>query len=67
MTDQTEQRPTIRTPDQRLRIFVSSTLAELADERAAVADAIASLRLTPVLDDEAQAARAAEIRKALAG
>jgi predicted ATPase len=40
---------TIRTPDQRLRVFVSSTLAELADERAAVARAISSLRLTPVL------------------
>ena len=40
---------TIRTPDQRLRVFVSSTLAELADERAAVAEAISALRLTPVL------------------
>ena len=39
----------IRTPDQRLRVFVSSTLSELADERAAVARAIAALRLTPVL------------------
>jgi predicted ATPase len=39
----------IRTPDQRLRVFVSSTLAELADERAAVARAISSLRLTPVM------------------
>src|SRR5215207_4004607 len=39
----------IRTPDQRLRVFVSSTLAELADERAAVANAISALRLTPVL------------------
>ena len=39
----------IRTPDQRLRVFVSSTLAELADERAAVARAIAAIRLTPVL------------------
>jgi predicted ATPase len=39
----------IRTPDQRLRVFVSSTLAELAEERAAVADAISTLRLTPVL------------------
>ena len=26
----------IRTPDQRLRVFVSSTLAEMADERVAV-------------------------------
>jgi len=39
----------IRTPDQRLRVFVSSTLAELADERSAVARAISSLHLTPVL------------------
>ena len=39
----------IRTPDQRLRVFVSSTLAELADERAAVARAIEALRLTPVM------------------
>lgn len=39
----------IRTPDQRLRVFVSSTLAELADERAAVVRAITALRLTPVL------------------
>ena len=39
----------IRTPDQRLRVFVSSTLAELAPERAAVAKAISALRLTPVM------------------
>ena len=48
----TEEQPgdvAIRTPDQRLRVFVSSTLGELADERAAVARAISGLRLTPVL------------------
>jgi predicted ATPase len=39
----------IRTPDQRLRVFVSSTLAELAAERAAVREAIERLQLTPVL------------------
>ncbi|HEV8223566.1 MAG TPA: DUF4062 domain-containing protein [Streptosporangiaceae bacterium] len=39
----------IRTPDQRLRIFVSSALAELAAERHAVSRAIAALRLTPVM------------------
>ncbi|MET0326925.1 MAG: DUF4062 domain-containing protein [Ilumatobacteraceae bacterium] len=39
----------IRTPDQRLRVFVSSTLAELADERVAVGRAISALRLTPVM------------------
>src|SRR4029077_15274594 len=38
----------IRTPDQRLRVFVSSTLGELAAERRAVARAITALRLTPV-------------------
>ena len=39
----------IRTPDQRLRVFVSSTLAELAEERAAVGRAITSLGLAPVM------------------
>jgi hypothetical protein len=41
--------PAIRTPNQRLRVFVSSTLAELAAERRAVAEAISSLGLTPVM------------------
>jgi len=41
--------PTIRTPDQRVRVFVSSTLDELAPERAAAREAITQLRLTPVL------------------
>jgi predicted ATPase len=39
----------IRTPDQRLRVFVSSTLQELAPERQAVRDAVTRLRLIPVL------------------
>ena len=39
----------IRTPDQRVRVFVSSTLAELAAERQAVGAAISQLRLIPVL------------------
>lgn len=39
----------ILTPDQRLRVFVSSTLQELALERAAARTAIESLRLIPVL------------------
>jgi predicted ATPase len=39
----------IRTPDQRLRVFVSSTMGELAVERRAVARAITALRLTPVM------------------
>jgi predicted ATPase len=39
----------IRTPDRRLRVFVSSTLGELAQERRAVSRAISALRLTPVM------------------
>jgi predicted ATPase len=39
----------IRTPDQRLRVFVSSTLQELAPERDAVRDTVRRLRLTPVM------------------
>jgi predicted ATPase len=39
----------IRTPDRRLRVFVSSTLGELAEERRAVSRAISALRLTPVM------------------
>ena len=39
----------IRTPDQRLRVFVSSTLTELAEERAAVRQAVGRLRLAPVM------------------
>lgn len=39
----------ILTPDQRLRVFVSSTLQELAPERVAARGAIESLRLTPVM------------------
>lgn len=39
----------IRTPDQRLRVFLSSTMQELADERGAVKAAVERLRFTPVL------------------
>jgi Domain of unknown function (DUF4062) len=42
----------IRTPDQRLRVFVSSTLQELAAGRRAVREAIESLRLTPVMFEQ---------------
>jgi predicted ATPase len=49
MTTEQEANAAIRTPDQRLRVFVSSTLAELAPERAAVARSISALRLTPVM------------------
>src|SRR6195952_2900589 len=41
--------PVIRTPDQRLRIFVSSTLKELAAERHAARSAIERLHLAPVM------------------
>ena len=42
----------IRTPDQRVRVFVSSTLGELAEERQAVSRAVAALRMTPVTSAE---------------
>lgn len=39
----------ILTPDQRIRVFVSSTMEELASERAGVCRAIEHLHLSPVL------------------
>jgi predicted ATPase len=39
---------TIRTPDQRLRVFISSTLNELALERRAAREAIDALHLSPI-------------------
>ena len=39
----------IQTPDQRLRVYVSSVVDELAPERARVWEAIVALRLTPVM------------------
>lgn len=39
----------ITTPDRRLRVFVSSTLKELAEERDAARRAIEQLRLTPIM------------------
>jgi len=41
--------PVIRTPDQLLRVFVSSTLGELAAERRAARVAIEQLHLAPVM------------------
>src|SRR5215471_9756875 len=38
----------ILTPDQRVRVFISSTLGELAAERAAARRAVARLHLVPV-------------------
>ncbi|HVL61419.1 MAG TPA: DUF4062 domain-containing protein, partial [Microbacterium sp.] len=48
VNDPTEE-PRIRTPDQRLRIFVSSTLLELRPERAAARHAIEGMHLAPVM------------------
>jgi predicted ATPase len=39
----------IRTPDQRVRVFISSTLQELSAERTAAQDAVTRLRLVPVM------------------
>ncbi|MFW9956159.1 MAG: tetratricopeptide repeat protein [Candidatus Thorarchaeota archaeon] len=49
MEDSKSQSAIIRTPDYRLRVFVSSTLKELAEERDAVRQAILRLRLAPVM------------------
>jgi hypothetical protein len=38
----------ILTPDQRVRVFISSTLEELAEERAAARRAIRRLHMVPV-------------------
>src|SRR6478736_8583516 len=43
-----ERAGVILTPDQRVRVFISSTLGELAPERAAARRAIARLHLVPV-------------------
>ncbi len=45
----TDSSPLIRTPDQRLRVFVSSTRQELGDERKAARQAIEHLHLSPVM------------------
>ena len=49
MSQKPRDEAVIQTPDRRLRVFVSSTLGELAAERRSVARAIAALRLTPVM------------------
>src|SRR5690349_7426133 len=43
-----ERADVVLTPDQRVRVFISSTLGELAPERAAARRAIARLHLVPV-------------------
>lgn len=49
MSQEPRDAAVIQTPDRRLRVFVSSTLGELAAERRAVSRAISALRLTPVM------------------
>jgi predicted ATPase len=39
----------IRTPDQRLRVFLSSTLVELAEERKAARAAVQAIGMSPIL------------------
>jgi predicted ATPase len=48
-TTQNKRSVLIRTPDQHLRVFVSSTLNELADERKAVREALTKLHLAPIM------------------
>jgi hypothetical protein len=43
-----DQAAMILTPDQRVRVFISSTLQELAEERAAARRAVQRLHLAPV-------------------
>jgi hypothetical protein len=49
MSDTPASSQLIRTPDQRLRVFVSSTLQELLPERVAAKAAIRRLHLSPVM------------------
>jgi len=47
--DSHKTRRRIRTPDQRLRVFISSTLGELTPERQAARTSVERLRLAPIL------------------
>lgn len=47
--DEKRRSVVIRTPDHHLRVFVSSTMNELAAEREAVHKAISKLRLAPIM------------------
>ena len=51
----------IRTPDRRLRVFVSSTLGELDGERRAAREAIEQLRLSPVTFESVSMKRPAPV------
>src|SRR5512143_565063 len=46
---ETKKPNTILTPDSRLRVFISSALKELAEERDTVRKSILKLRLVPVM------------------
>lgn len=48
-SDMNSRKPHIRTPDQKLRVFISSTLRELADERTAARESVEKLQLIPVM------------------
>ena len=50
--DQPGEQPVILTPDQRIRVFVSSSMTELAAERQAVRKAVHRLRLLPVMFEQ---------------
>ncbi len=50
----------IRTPDYRLRIFISSSLKELTQEREAVRQAVLRLRLVPVMFESGARPHAAQ-------
>ena len=60
MAKDSPRQPVIRTPDQRLRVFVSSTLEELAAERVAARAAIEQLRLAPVMFESGARAHPAQ-------
>ncbi|PWT70673.1 MAG: hypothetical protein C5B59_19920 [Bacteroidetes bacterium] len=49
MDQRTQLISKIKTPDQRIRVFISSTIHELEEERKAAQEAISHLRLIPVL------------------
>jgi predicted ATPase len=57
--------PHIQTPDQRIRVFVSSTLKELSEERYVARRAISKLQMVPVMfEDGARPHPAQELYKA---
>lgn len=53
MNDRQNLAHPILTPDQRVRVFISSTLMELAGERATVRRAVKGLRLHPIMFEAA--------------